>query len=100
MPSAAFAFVDPISKRECDLVLIHGEPPTVSHPDCDERADVSIEGDAFYCVKCRMSGRISGYWVVDMIDRHMRPRKPVPQRLPDISYVHGLGSDFDDEEPF
>lgn len=98
MPSAAISFTD-ANGNECELVLIHGEPPTVLHPDCDGRGLVDEWDDSFACSKCGLESPLSWDWVREQIDKHMSPRKPPPQRVPDISYVHGTG--FDDwDEPF
>ena len=51
MPSAAISFTD-ANGNECELVLIHGEPPTVLHPDCDGRALVDEWDELFACAKC------------------------------------------------
>ena len=40
----------------------------VTHPDCDQAADVSIHLDAFYCQTCKWNGRISGAWAVDKLE--------------------------------
>lgn len=70
-------FTDPITHRQCLLVVPPGsllfatgdEPKVgVEHPDCEHLADISVELDAFYCQECRWNGRVSGAWVVDVIE--------------------------------
>jgi hypothetical protein len=81
-------FSDPIKNQWCELVVpdggrvfpIAGEPKIgVDHPGCDERADLSVELDAFYCPKCRWNGRISGAWAVDVIESCSLPPEPTPR---------------------
>lgn len=60
-------FTDLVSGKRCALFLVEGQYPVVRHPDCDKWADVTIELDAFYCVKCRMNGRVPGYWVAELV---------------------------------
>lgn len=59
-------FWEPISGRYCEL---RTNPLGVAHPDCPELADVVIHLDAFYCATCKRSGRISGAWVADVVQR-------------------------------
>ena len=63
--------------RSCVLVVPEGgrlfrdgdEPQIgVAHPGCDQLADISVELDAAYCPTCQYNGRISGAWVVDVIE--------------------------------
>ena len=78
--STTAAFVDPISRKTCRLVVPtdgrvypnRGEPKIgIEHNNCPELADLSIELDAFYCRACQWNGRISGAWAVDVIEAAM-----------------------------
>jgi hypothetical protein len=71
------SFIDPISRRVCTLVappdgriFPSGDDPKIGiiHPDCDQLADVSPDLDCFYCETCQWNGRVSGAWVVDVIE--------------------------------
>ena len=70
------AFTDPVSGRECALVI----PPRgrvcpgpgeakigIAHPGCDQLADLAIELDAFFCPSCQRNGRVSGAWCADVL---------------------------------
>lgn len=64
----AYDFTDPISGH---MVTLHVAPTLgVKHGDCPQRADVSVELDAFYCSFCGWNGRISGAWVMDLLRRN------------------------------
>lgn len=71
------SFTDPITHVNVTLVIpeggqvfpTSGEPKIgVEHQGCPERADLALEYDAFYCARCRWSGRITGAWAVAMIE--------------------------------
>lgn len=73
---ATHGFIDLVSGLACVLIIPtnghayprNGEPKIgISHPECDQLADISVELDAFWCPKCRMNGRVSGHWVHDMV---------------------------------
>lgn len=61
-------FTDPVSGQPCELVSTRGLTG-IHHPGCAELADLSVELDAFYCRVCRISGRVSGAWCADLIER-------------------------------
>lgn len=74
MVTTSHPFTDLVSGRA--VVLHVSADPTASgveHPDCDQLADVSPGLDAFYCSKCRWSGRISGAWFVDLVTAAAEP---------------------------
>lgn len=71
------SFTDPITRVDVTLVIppdgvvfpMLGEQKIgVEHPGCPEVADLALEYDAFYCPRCRWSGRITGAWAVAMIE--------------------------------
>jgi hypothetical protein len=73
---AEYPFTDLISGRECVLVIppggrmypLPGQPKTgIRHPGCDHLGDLAVGLDAFLCLACRWSGRVSGAWCTDMI---------------------------------
>lgn len=53
--------------NDVNVTLHTDEPVGVSHPDCDQRADVFPQLDAFFCTKCQWNGRISGAWFLDLL---------------------------------
>ena len=61
-------FTDPIRHQECTLIVRPGWVG-IFHPGCSQSADVCIPLDSFYCPSCKYSGRMSGAWVVDLIER-------------------------------
>jgi hypothetical protein len=61
----AVAFTDPISGQRCELVTT--PEAGIRHPECDRLANLAAHLDAFYCAYCRMNGRISGAWALEMI---------------------------------
>lgn len=69
MPSnELWAFRELASGTHCFLAFEPNGKPVIKHPKCQEMADVIAELDAFYCMKCRYSGRISGAWVREIAD--------------------------------
>jgi hypothetical protein len=68
---ARHPFTDPVSGRECTLVIDQGRPwhdggVGAEHPGCDRLAAVHPELDAVWCGACQFNGRVSGAWVMDM----------------------------------
>jgi hypothetical protein len=72
-----YLFHDPITQVEVALVIppdgvifpMKGEAKIgVEHPGCAETADLCLDVDAFYCPRCRWSGRITGAWAVALIE--------------------------------
>jgi hypothetical protein len=66
MTGVGVAFTDPVTGERCELVILNGKP-YVTHAGCDGWADVVVVLDAFYCGRCRWSGRVSGAWVMDVM---------------------------------
>lgn len=60
-----YAFLELTSLTECWLVITPQLNARIKHPDCPQLADISLELDAFYCVRCRFGGRVSAYWVLE-----------------------------------
>lgn len=65
-PPPMYDFTDPITNHTCTLIL---QPLGVRHGNCPQLADVSPELDAFYCRTCQWNGRISGAWIIDLLER-------------------------------
>lgn len=63
--SKRWLFIEPVNGGACSLIVKPGKRPVVRHPNCRSMADVIIELDAFYCMKCHFGGRISGAWAAE-----------------------------------
>lgn len=61
----SYVFTDPVSGQQCALHLV---PVGVEHPGCDKRASVTPDLDSFYCTACGWNGRISGAWVMTLVN--------------------------------
>jgi hypothetical protein len=79
-PPEQLKFTDPISGRECELVIPENgavypgaaQPKIgVRHPGCGWLADLAIEYDAFFCPACNFNGRASGAWAARMIKKRV-----------------------------
>lgn len=65
-------FVDLVDGRELVLHVTVDGGVDVEHEGCPVGADVAIELDAYYCPNCGRGGRLSGAWVVDVVEAHRR----------------------------
>jgi hypothetical protein len=67
----AHPFTDVISGKECIVHLADGDGTDfgIEHPDCEYRAEVFPEIDAFYCTHCKLNGRISAAWFMRLLER-------------------------------
>jgi len=63
----SWVFTDYITGDRCFLVVQSGVKPGIRHPKCPVMADIIVELDAFYCLECHYSGRISGAWARDIL---------------------------------
>lgn len=77
LPNRRHSFTDPIRYVNVTLVIpsdgvvfpMQGEAKIgVEHPGCPELADLCLDVDAFYCPRCRWSGRITAAWAVEQIE--------------------------------
>lgn len=69
-PSEFWAFTDYSTGKRCFLAVEAGGKPVVKHQRCYAMAAVIVELDAFYCLECHASGRISGKWAVEIASAH------------------------------
>jgi hypothetical protein len=73
-PGDRYPFPEPISGEARILVVppggsLRGSPRIgVEHPGCQALADVSLELDAFYCSRCKATGRVSGAWALGRME--------------------------------
>lgn len=66
--AASYPFTDPVTGGK---VTVHfGDTAGVEHPNCDYRAEVVPDLDAFFCRHCGRNGRISGVWFLELLDQH------------------------------
>ena len=69
-------FTEPITGETRTLVIpaggrlfgAFGSKIGIEHPGCMVLADLSLELDAFYCMRCRTTGRVSGAWCSGLIE--------------------------------
>ena len=73
-PYTMIGFDDPTFGGPVALI-VPDEPGAlceISHGGCPVGGDLTVELDAWYCTECRHSGRISGAWAVEQIERVRR----------------------------
>jgi hypothetical protein len=74
-PNEFWAFTDYTTGDRCFLAVNERGTPVVKHRKCFAMAAVIAELDAFYCLECRYSGRISGKWALDIAASPQRPAR-------------------------
>jgi len=65
--------VGALSGCELEAGSGHFGLPGLHHPGCEQPADVSVDLDSAFCPACGLNVRISGAWVIDVLERGEDP---------------------------